>query len=560
MKYALLLLTLLCALPAHAQQMSPEQARDIAARFFADHTTRNDAAPRQKARKDTAPRLAYTSQSAGEADYYVFQRDADGHGFVIVGAHEADQADAVIGYVSEGVFDMAQIPPSLIGYLDDYQRGGVSRRRYNAAQPWANIDPLIATKWNQGAPFNAAIPVLDTAGTPFFTGCVATATAQIMKYYHHPQQGSGSHTYTFAYDDSTNGYTIGDISVDFSTTHYDWDNMLDDYNAAYSDASAEAVATLMYHVGAAGSSCYGTDMTGGSDRLTATALYRNFGYDKSVQRAERKYYTDEAWARLVYSELAAQRPVLYIGASTEVGHAFVCDGYSDGLFHINWGWGGYCDGLFALFGSDALTPDGTGAGGGSAGQSYGGNQTIVYGIKPDEGGNFTAQPVCDGYLLSTTDGGTMTEHVTIDRSQPDADCTLYYTYRAYDAGIYGYMRYAKGIMLRNTATGECCYDHPTHWDNYLPMQTSILTADGTYEAYPAYTTDNGQTWHAMPYLVAGQRVPTITITGSKDDTTAAVSSPRAKTVDTQRAYDLSGRSMMASSKGISVIDSRKILL
>lgn len=514
MRLTLLLLTFVSALSCNAQ-IGADQARDIAARFFADNNLCNDAPRRKCARKDTMPKLVYTAKTYGKADYYVFHRNEQGNGFVIVNAHGTCEEPAVIGYAHEGSFDIDNIPPAFAWCLSQYQQCGIAWRSNGAAEKWSDVGPLLTTQWNQRKPFDGAIPVLDTDGKPFLTGCVATATAQIMKYHNCPQQGTGSNSYTFAYNDSHNGYTIGEFDADFSTTEYDWGNMLDIYDEGYSDTEASAVATLMYHVGVAGNAAYGTDMTGGSDRYTATALYRNFGYDKSIRRAERKYYTDEDWAELVYGELAEQRPVLYTGFSSQVGHTFVCDGYSDGLFHINWGWGGYCDGFFALFGTKALTPNGTGAGGGSAGQSYTHNQSIVYGIKPDEGGSFTAQPVCGNYLLSTENGGTGIDHIEIDRSKPDADGTLYYTYRSYDAGIYGYQHYSQGIMLRDTATGECYFDKPTAWNNYFPLETSVLPYNGTYEAYPAYTTDNGKSWYAMPYLVEGQTVPTITVTGGE---------------------------------------------
>ena len=499
-KILLLLLTFAGALACNAQMTGVEKARGIAESFFYVNNVGNAGCARAT--------LAYTGMTRGRAKFYVFNRNGGCGGFVMVDAHEDGEVPSVVGYVPEGEFDIGRIPPALQWVMD--QGGWVT-----GDGAWKDVEPLMTTRWNQRKPYDGAIPVLDSEGKPFVTGCVATATAQIMKYHNCPERGTGSVSYSFAYNDSHNGYTIGEFEVDFSKTAYDWGNMLDSYDGDYSAAEAEAVATLMYHVGVGGNEAYGTDMTGGSDRLTATALYRNFGYDKSIRRAERKYYTDEGWTELVYGELAEGRPVLYLGSSSEVGHAFVCDGYSDGLFHINWGWGGYCDGFFALTGEKVLTPDGTGTGGGSAGQSYTSGQSIVYGIKPDEGGDFQAQPVCGNYVLSTENGGTGTDHIEIDRSKPEADCTLYYTYRSYDAGIYGYQRYSQGIMLRDTATGECYFDRPRAWNNYLPLETSVMPYNGTYEAFPAYTTDYGKSWYAMPYLVEGQTVPTITITGGE---------------------------------------------
>lgn len=64
-----------------------------------------------------------------------------------------------------------------------------------------------------------------------------------------------------------------------------------------------------------------------------------------MQELERDHYSLEEWMDLLDAELQAKRPVLYSGSSSTVGHQFVCDGSDgDGLYHINWGWGGYQDG------------------------------------------------------------------------------------------------------------------------------------------------------------------------------------------------------------------------
>lgn len=43
-----------------------------------------------------------------------------------------------------------------------------------------------------------------------------------------------------------------------------------------------------------------------------------------------------------------ERPVLYAGGDAD-SHAFVVDGYSlNDYFHVNWGWGGNCDGYYLL--------------------------------------------------------------------------------------------------------------------------------------------------------------------------------------------------------------------
>ena len=74
-----------------------------------------------------------------------------------------------------------------------------------------------------------------------------------------------------------------------------------------------------------------------------------------MQEVERDNYSLEDWMNLLDAELQAKRPVMYSGNSSTVGHQFVCDGSDgDGLYHINWGWGGYQDGYFDI---SLLNPD-----------------------------------------------------------------------------------------------------------------------------------------------------------------------------------------------------------
>jgi hypothetical protein len=91
---------------------------------------------------------------------------------------------------------------------------------------------------------------------------------------------------------------------------------------------------------------------------------------------------DVEWDRLVYTELAAGRPV-YVGGYTgdwKTGHAFVADGYDGNRrYHINWGWGGNSDGYYLL---TNLTPGKQGIGGSDDGSGFTTGLNIVVGIEP----------------------------------------------------------------------------------------------------------------------------------------------------------------------------------
>jgi hypothetical protein len=155
----------------------------------------------------------------------------------------------------------------------------------------------------------------------------------------------------------------------------------------------QVIATLMKDVGVSVEMSYGVAAEGGSsayvisaasqsEHCSEYALKTYFGY-KEVKGVQRDAYTASDWINLLKNELAHGQPILYAGFGGGGGHAFVCDGYDqNNLFHMNWGWGGYYDGFFAL---SALNPDGQGTGGGTG--SYNSNQQALIGIKAPEAPN-----------------------------------------------------------------------------------------------------------------------------------------------------------------------------
>ncbi|MDE5871320.1 MAG: Ig-like domain-containing protein, partial [Muribaculaceae bacterium] len=54
------------------------------------------------------------------------------------------------------------------------------------------------------------------------------------------------------------------------------------------------------------------------------------------------------WNRMVREEISKGHPLLYSAVGEQGWHAFVVDGFSDDLFHVNWGWDGYLDGYYSF--------------------------------------------------------------------------------------------------------------------------------------------------------------------------------------------------------------------
>lgn len=196
--------------------------------------------------------------------------------------------------------------------------------------------------------------------------------AQVMKFWNHPVQGSGMHSY--------NHQTYGTLSANFGSTTYQWSLMPNSISGPN-----DAIATLMYQCGVSVDMNYSPDVSGAwvveddSPVCSESAFKSYFGYSSSLHGEKRENYTTGQWTDMVRADLDAGRPLVYAGFGSGGGHAFVCDGYDDGnYFHFNWGWGGYYDGYFHI---DALDPGGTGTGGGTGG--YNSGHQAIFGMVPE---------------------------------------------------------------------------------------------------------------------------------------------------------------------------------
>ena len=184
-------------------------------------------------RADANVQLAYTCP---ENAYYVFDRP-DGEGFVVISGD--DRAQTVLGYTESGCFDFLSLSDNFKYWLSCYEKELITlKEQVYLSEPIQqnpktvfqtdflfSITPLISTLWSQDAPYNNLCPVIPTgkpgAGAKTVTGCVATAMAQIMKYYEWPA------TYFFAKFYSTSTLKIN-INERFNGT-YDWANMTNSY-------------------------------------------------------------------------------------------------------------------------------------------------------------------------------------------------------------------------------------------------------------------------------------------------------------------------------------------
>ncbi|MBO4654305.1 MAG: C10 family peptidase [Bacteroidales bacterium] len=346
--------------------------------------------------------------------FYILNSTND-DGFVIVSAD--NNVMPILGYSDEHSFNASNMPPAmrdwLYGYEMEIRRARIMDRNLvsdEARREWGalltgqelpnrninNVAPLLTTNWGQRWPYNLSCPSTTNGNAP--TGCVATAMAQVMKYWKYPQTGVGSHTYTHT--------TYGTLSANFESV-IAWNEMLNTYNptSSYTPMQASAISSLMYMCGVSVEMNYGVTESGANiinggysfipSAETALKTYFDYsndlhGISKSVWQNNQwvDVYTNSQWMNILKNELDSGRVILYGGSiyNNTKGHAFVCDGYNNNYFHFNWGWSddGLIHNCYCLITS--LIPQ-------NSNNNYTYGQQAIIGISP------TNQPIHPNYDL-----------------------------------------------------------------------------------------------------------------------------------------------------------------
>ena len=369
MKRILLLLALLPAVALRAETVTPQMAGTVADRVLQSRTHQ-------------------VPLPADLSEMYLFVAD---NGYVVVAADNCVRPVLAYGdrWLQVGDSLPIAVHDWLKAYGDEIALRRLDKREASAStrEEWQRltatstpdgpvfsvvVSPLLTTTWGQSPYYNNLCP------SGCVTGCVATATAQVMKYWNHPAQGTGSHSYVDG--------SHGTLSANFGNTTYQWNLMPNSLNGTSSTSQINAVATLMFHLGVAMEMTYGSSSsatTGSNGSPTAVcaenALKTYFGYSQAIHHVLKNSMSDSLWCALIDAELMAARPILYSGRDTDGGHSFVLDGSNNaGYYHFNWGWKSYCDGYY-LMGSLNPSPGGTG---GSSSSTYNLKNGALMGVRP----------------------------------------------------------------------------------------------------------------------------------------------------------------------------------
>ena len=308
--------------------------------------------------------LVYTSATRDAVDYYVFNVN-DGNGFVIVAGD--DRVKPILAYSTSGSYDPNDVAEGFEFTLNSYsteiqyvrinnieatadikaewnsvaETGIIKQGRTNRAV----VGPLCQTIWNQNFPYSSQCPEDEEgSGGHVYAGCVATAMAQVMKFWNYPEQGTGSHTYY------PSGYS--QQTANFGETEYHFELMPLALDSTSTEDDYFYIAQFLHHCGIAVDMQYSGHGSGAYSDDVPPALRNYFGYTCDDHVTNDNWfgwggYDNEVWAQMLKDGgLDEGIPLYYSGQDDnwQGGHAFVCDGYDENdYFHFNWGWSGRDD-------------------------------------------------------------------------------------------------------------------------------------------------------------------------------------------------------------------------
>lgn len=302
----------------NAEPITQARALSIASKYINNPKLSNDT-PKTR-----------SSQANEQPAYYIFTNPNDKKFVIISGESKLNE---LVGYGDKMTENPNDQPPYFKLFLKEYERV-VKEVRSKAATTTPQrpikrkVEPLLTCKWSQYDPFNKYTPLSNGQHTP--TGCVATATAQVMFYNKWPKNRPQDYI-----------ASTGDDAKKSAT--YWWDEMKNTTNEMGTEHSRQAVGVLMSDIGKAVNMRYYYRGSDSNLQYACNALRDKFDY--TVRYLDKNFLPANDFLNEVMQEISDGYPVLVVGGP----HAFVYDGYDEqGLIHTNWGWGGENDGYFDI--------------------------------------------------------------------------------------------------------------------------------------------------------------------------------------------------------------------
>jgi len=330
----------------------------------------------------------------GRTAYYIINLAPSG--YVIVSAD--DRIEPIIGFSAEGTYDISfgnsltalvdsdlssrlesvrntnnlqkLIEPQAVGklqgkwgYFINLAEDSEGRfRPMDLANPGEiRVLPLLQSQWGQAKVCEDNLYNYYTPSN-YPSGCLATAMAQVMRFYGYPTEPIGVHEFAIEISGlrKQNANTRGGDSLGGA---YSWGDMPLRPRAncdTLTENQRQAIGALCYDAGLAVGMRYEPDGSGALIPDARDAMIEVFQYSNAVLGHDSDRSIHSALSEMINPNLDAKAPVILAisdPSNTGAGHAAVCDGYgydSSTLYHhLNMGWNGIDDVWYNLPDIDA---------------------------------------------------------------------------------------------------------------------------------------------------------------------------------------------------------------
>jgi len=331
-------------------------------------------------------RIEQFCDETGQQLYYVIHLQPSG--FIVLSAD--DQLEPVIAFSNIGRYTRSNPANPLTVLVDrDVQgrlravgrrkgsAGGADQRISDLAAKWqllasvgeasdtvglmgyvvlsdTRVEPLLRSHWAQ----------YDVCGSPcynyytpnnYHTGCVATAMAQLMRYYEYPTSGIGLQAFWIR-EEGGQWYGTYTRGGDGRGGPYDWNSMILTPNCTITETQRQAIGALCFDAAASINTIFGPGASQADTLKAKDALVGTFGLGHAVKGYNGGKNIGQGLIEMINPNLDAGHPVI-LGINGTEGHAAVCDGYGyhgNTLYHhLNMGWGGLYDAWYNLPNIDA---------------------------------------------------------------------------------------------------------------------------------------------------------------------------------------------------------------
>lgn len=394
-----------CASIAKADNLTVEQAKTVGCYYMVQQTGIEKITPEHLTLIYQFENLEMNVPSA-----YVF--NVNGCGWVIVAGSSV--VNPIIAFSETGSLDMNNIPDNMRWFLTIYTDEISEIQLLDAENDYPDNEEytsilkqgpsngtkddgdkiiLLRTHWGQGSNYNPTYNYYcPKVGNRYcVTGCVATALAQMCRYYEYPKQPKGVVSTTF---DNGTSSTSDDVTLKLKldTISFNYSRMPTYLSNNSSSTEIREVAMLNYALGLMVDMDYGIDGSASTMASAVSSLRSRFKYQSGVMSMRRENdadgWTDTTWMNTLRRNLMNNDVVVIRGASSTgggadaAGHAWVVGGYMTGnvnRYYMNWGWEGSGDGFYNL-GLNEMRPNGTG---------YNFNTSLgcLFGVVPPEDSN-----------------------------------------------------------------------------------------------------------------------------------------------------------------------------